>query len=92
MAGFRIEWNPNNQGIEGNEKLWEALEHLLSAEYDSFIAAAIVTRVDVAVDGRGFERRNQRRLLAARLGGRGHRRERQHQPTSAAEPRTERAP
>ncbi|MGV7234948.1 MAG: hypothetical protein ACQ9ET_01715 [Nitrosomonadaceae bacterium] len=47
---FRAEWNPNNLGPEGNQYLWEALEELLSTEYEPFLNNALVTRTDTAVD------------------------------------------
>lgn len=51
-GGFRIEYNPNNLGAEGNQYLWETLEELLSVEYESFLYQASVTRVDTAFDAR----------------------------------------
>jgi hypothetical protein len=49
-ADFCIEWNPNDQGIDGNRQLWTILEELLAVEYEYFLAYATVSRLDLAVD------------------------------------------
>ena len=49
-AGFRMEWNPNNLGVDGNRFLWATLEYFLLDDYQFFIDSAVVTRIDFAVD------------------------------------------
>lgn len=50
-AGYlKLEWNPAKLGAAVNERLWGFLEILLADEYEPFLNAATVTRMDIAVD------------------------------------------
>lgn len=66
LVGYRlrVEWNPRKAGADGYRQLRACLdEHFLWGMFETWRASAEVTRLDIAVDIMGSERRD----IAARL-------------------------